>query len=246
MKLETQFLNSWQLLKSRFSNLILGIFFIIALIFAVSILEYGLFYLLVYLKLAAVSALAFNAGFRAVYYIFYLILGVIAQIVLINIFLNPELNFGQNLKTLKTFFWQMLILNVAVSLIFFIASSPLYANVLLLLLGNPVLFYASTILGYILILLAVSFLVFSPFVLMDKKLNWLDSIKKSFAIARINLTQTIFNLVILAIIFTALNLVSLLYLNILPWTLIINGLLVLFLIMFTFAYLFAMYKNFKQ
>jgi hypothetical protein len=245
MKLVTLFKKSWRNLKPSFPYLILSIFFIIILVFALFTLEYGFFILLVYLKIASKQVLIFNASIKILVYLAYLALSVVAQIIILNNFFDSSLRLGQNLRTLKTHFWQMLLLNIAISIIFVVVSSPLYASVLFFLLNNPLLAYFSTIIGYFLIIVAACFLLFSPFVLMDQKISWLESIKKSYKIAKNNMLEILINLLILAILVAILNFVSILLINLMFWYAILGSILVIFLIMFSFSYLYSMYQIYK-
>jgi hypothetical protein len=247
MKLKTQFAPSWQILKTSFPNLILSMSFIISLILAFSMLSYGAFYLFVYLKVVnPQNVLFFNISVRLILYLGYLILGALAQILLLNNLLDSKLALGQNLHSIKSYLWQMLALNIIIGIIFFVISSPLYASVLFLAIGNIILAYISTIFGYALIIIVAALLLFSCFILIEKKLNWLNSIKESVKISKNNLMEIIVNLLILGVIFLILNTISILFFQLMFWLAIMGGIVIIFWILFSFAYVFAMYQNYKK
>jgi len=241
-----QFVKSWQILKSKFTALILSIFVIISLIIAAVILGYAVFQALLNVDLLIKNILAFNIGARFFFYLIYLILGVIAQIILINVFLKDYASFKDNLFPLSSHFGHMLILNIILSIFFVIAGTPFYASIIFFLMANPVLGYTAILTGLILTILCATLFLFSPFILIEKNSSWLAALKESFAISKNNIIPIAFNLLIITFIFIILNFFSIVLLNMSFVYMAVGTILSLFLIMFCFSYLFVMYQNYKK
>jgi hypothetical protein len=241
-----QFAKSWQALKTKFTSLILSIFIIISLIIAAVVLSFGLYQLTLTSSFLMKNILAYNIGARIFFYLLYLILGIFAQIILINVFLKNYISFKENLLSFCKHFWQMLVLNIFLNLLFLVLSSPFYAAIIFFIMNNPVLGYASILAGIILTILGAVLLLFSPFILIDKNTDWLSALKISFNISKNHIFPIAFNLLILAFIFIILNLFSMVLISMPLLYMALGTILSLFLIMFCFSYLFVMYQDYKQ
>lgn len=240
------FAKTWQILKFKFTNLILGIFVIISLIIAVAALGYAVYQSSLSVGFFMKNILAFNIGARIFFYLIYLALGVIAQTILINVFLKDQLLFKENLLSLLNHFWQMLILNIILNLLFLVATAPFSASAIFFIMNNYVLAYASLIAGLALTILVAVLFLFSPFILIDKSLNWLSALKESYNIAKKNIFYIAFDLLVLAFVFLILNFFSILLLNLSLFYIVLGSILSIFLIMFSFSCLFIIYQKYSN
>jgi len=240
------FTKTWYILKIKFTGLILGIFIIISLIIAVISFAFATYQSALSINFLMTNILAFNIGVRIFFYIIYLILGVIAQIIIIDILLREQVRFKENMRSLIKHFWQMFILNIILNLLFLIATAPFSAAAIFFLMNNYILAYASLIAGLALTILAATLFLFSPFLLIDKNLKWLLALKESYDIAKKNLFYIAFDLLILAFVFLILNFFSILLMNLSIIYIVLGSALSIFLIMFSFSCLYAIYMKYSN
>lgn len=237
---------AWQNLKEKFIDLVLNIFIIISVIIATVTLYYALFHLALTINFITNNIFFFNLGVRFFFYIIYIVLGVFAQILLINIFLKNHSTFKENLLIFTKNFWQMFMLNIILSLLFLAAAVPFPTAAIFFILNDSILAYISLAAAFILTILVAAFFIFSPFLLIDKKLNWLQALKESVRLAKKNMAGILIDLLLVAIIFIMLNFFSAFLLNLSLLYIMLGSILSIFMIMFCFSCLFVMYQKYKQ
>jgi len=239
--------NSCKQLRSDWLGLILVVFFIICFASAVIIVLTLIYTLLLSYQIIPLAYFfTFTLGWNILLYLVTFIISVIAQLLIINKFVNPEINLRANLKSLKANFKNFLFLNILIDILLLILSLPIYASLLLFFLQMNALAYISVVVGLILIFVFGSYILFSPFIIIEKKQGALEALRKSFYLAHGNISNIIFKLLILSllliIVLYALSFISLSF----PfWGKIFNALFFLILIPFLFSYLFSMYQDYK-
>lgn len=245
--LSTLFLSTLSILKNTWLNLLIAIFFIISIILALILISTVTYYVLISKSIINLDAIySFRLIWQVVAYIISFVIGVIAQFLILNSMLKPNLSFSDNLKSTKDYFSQFLYLNIIINILFFILTIPIYLSGFLFLMGNLVLAIIALLLGIILILLFVSYFVFSPFILIDNKLSFIEAIKKSIQITKNHLFNIIFNLVLLAFIIVIVNSFSVMIVSLPYIGLILSTVISVVLILFSFTYLMALYQNYKR
>ncbi|MFC1598868.1 hypothetical protein ACFL2U_02600, partial [Patescibacteria group bacterium] len=223
------------------------------LVLTATLLLFLIYYLFVFLGVVNINIIyTYNLIWKTASSIIYFIIAVIAQILIINAFFQPKINFTENLKSLKKHFWGYFYLTIILYILFAFFTLPVYVGISLLAFNNTILGLLSFFLGILLSLFLVSYVIFSPFLLIDKNMGCIQAIKKSIALTQNNLANIIARVIFLTIILTILNIIST---YLVPfYTLgkmyyivgLIGIILVLVMILLAFAYLFAMYQNFKS
>ncbi len=246
LPLSATILNSTKIAKKNLPELILIIFLMISIIIAALFLLNLLYFLLIKYNVVKINYLfTFNFIWQIFIYILSLGIAAIAQIMLIQQMLTPEVKFKSIIKSIKNNFLSFLVLMFAINIIFLIASLPIYTSIFIFLLGKTVISIISLVLGIILTLLFAGYFIFSPFILIEEKTSWLKALKDSFALSGKNLPNIIYKLIILAIIFIILNGLAIIIMPVPYVGTILGSIIFLLMIIFTFTYLFALYREFK-
>jgi hypothetical protein len=173
------------------------------------------------------------------------IIAVMAQYLIINSLLNPNLKFSSNFKNIKKFFRNLFCLTLIINVIFLIVTLPIYVAVFLISLDKIAIAMIALIMGLILSLLTTCYLVFSPFLIIDEQQPCLKAIVISFNLSAKKIANLILNIIVLALIIIILNSLGLLLYKIQYAGLFISSLIYLLMIIFAFNYLFALYQNYK-
>ncbi len=247
LSLSKTFLNSGKIIKKTWPELLLIIFIVSSVVIAVLFLLMLIYVLLVKYNVLQVSYFfTFNLIWQTLSYIIFMIIAAVAQIMIIQQLLTPEMKFNNIFKSIATHFLPFFCLTIAINLIFLIASLPLYISVFLFLLNKIIFCIISSIIGIILTILFASYFIFSPFILIDEKKSCLSSLRASVSLANKNLPNLIYKLIILAIIFVILDGFALIILPVAYVGKILASIIFLIMIIFTFAYLLALYQEFKD
>ncbi|OGY41275.1 MAG: hypothetical protein A2Y67_00520 [Candidatus Buchananbacteria bacterium RBG_13_39_9] len=245
LTLAESFLETFKLLKATWLTLVVFSFLIICLFFVSLLLLTALN--LVYIALAkTIPPYTFNLIYTVIVYILYFLLSTLAQILLINALFRPSLNFKENIATVKKFFKNYLFLSIFTSFIIFLCFLPFYTALFFFLLNNYILGFLSLIINFALIVLAASYFIFSPYILIDKNYSWHLSVKKSWLLAKnnlLNITLKIFVFVLILVILDSLS-TLLLYL---PYAGPVFAMIIfMIMVLFFFAYPFVIYSDYKQ
>jgi hypothetical protein len=236
----------WQAFKKSWLDLLLVIFFIFCLLLAFLLIAFFVYIALLYYGIVSFDIIfTYRLIWRIAVYIVTFIIAVIAQFLIVNALLNPQQKFIKNLRSIKQYFWHFLILTIIVNVLFVIFNIPIYVSVFLFVIDNLILGIISLIFGLIITILLTSYLVFSPFILVDNNTSWLEAIKKSFSLTENKLFRVIFNIIILALIILILNTISVLIAQLDIIGLILSTVIFVIMVFIAFIYLFAMYQKFK-
>ncbi|MFA5188489.1 MAG: hypothetical protein WC460_03965 [Patescibacteria group bacterium] len=239
--------NTWEIIRKNWLNLLSIIIFITGLIIAILIILWVIWQLCIMLNLIQPSYfLTFNLGWTIISFVVFFLLTLLAQFLIINYLLNPLIKLRENIGAFFNLFWDWLCLNVILNLALLLFSLPLYVGLFLLLTGNTWLGIACLLFGAIIILFFSSYLIFSPFILLDKKLSWLESLKKSFLLASGFFRNILFKILILVLVLLILNSLSTVVLKLQYIGVIISAFILLLMIYLSFAYLFAIYLDLKK
>ncbi|MBN1325664.1 hypothetical protein JW977_01630 [Candidatus Falkowbacteria bacterium] len=234
-------------LKEAGGNLLLSVFFIVCLIFVLFFFLGILYYSIISIKIVQTNYLfTFRLIWQIIFYLATYALGVIAQVLIIKSLVSPKEKFNVIISSLKTYFLNFLCLSIFINIIFLVCYLPFYGGIFLLLFESQVLGACSIIISLILNLLAVIFLIMSPFILIEKNKWFIEAVKESFKIASNNFWDIVIKLVIICISLVLLLNISTLLCIILP-TLgaIISIILFIPVILLVFSYLFAFYQYLK-
>jgi len=246
-------ITSFIVIKKNLANLLLTIFIVTCIIIAAILFLFAFYYLFILIGVTKINFIfTYNLLWKTTSSIVYFLIAVIAQILLINVFFQPKIDFKENLKSIKKYFWNFLCLTIVLHLLFLFFTLPIYVGITLLALNNAILGLLSFFLGIFLALFLVSYLVFSPFILIDKNTRCMEAIRKSIKLSQGYLANIILKILFLTIILVILNILSG---YLVPFytqgkLFYIIGLLgiviVLIMILLTFAYLYNMYQNYKS
>lgn len=230
--------------KKHSPNLIFATLF--SAIFAVIILTvfFGLYYFIMS-KASVNTFLAVRFTFLVINYILVLILSSIVQIIVIKVFFEPNLKLTNIIGHIKTYFWKFLGLSIVINILFFIFCLPIYAALLLFAVDNFILAIVSLVTGILLILFYTAYVMFSPFILIEKKEKIYHSLKQSMDLTSGNLWGILSKLLILIVILIAINYIASIFISI-PWVGDIFELAGLFFLFIVFIiYTFTLYENIK-
>lgn len=232
--------------KDSWLNLILITFFIICLLLAFLLIAFFIYIALLYYGIVSYDIIfTYRLIWKIAVYLVTFIIAVITQFLFINSLLKPKMSFVNNLKEIKIYFWRFFFLTIIINVLFIIFNIPIYVAIFLFAINNLILGIICLIFGLIITLLLTSYIIFSPFILVEKKTSCLTAIKKSFAITEKNLFVVILNVIILAAIILILNTFSVLITQINTIGLIISTFIFLAMILISFIYLFALYQKLK-
>ena len=246
ISLVSLYINTWQIIKANWLNSLKILFFVVVLCLILFTLLVFLWGILVKFNINNIPDLvAVRLFWQLIAGLVYFLISALIQFLLLNLFLNPSLKFLENLKAFKKYFWQFCCLTIILNVIFFFFSVPLYVGFFFYSLDNIFLGIISIILGYLLIILYVSYLLFSPILLIEKNLTCLESMKSSILLASNHAFNIFWKILILAIILILLNIAALFVLN-LPYLGLPLAIFILcFMVLLIFANVFALYQNFK-
>lgn len=237
---------SVQSLKKSWLNLLLVTFFIFCLLLAFLLIAFFTYIALLYYGVVGFYAVfTYRLVWKIVVSVITFIIAVIAQFLIVNALLNPQIKFLNDLKAIKHYFWRFLALMIIINVLFVIFNIPIYVSVFLFAVNNLVLGMISLIFGLIITVLLTSYIIFSPFILVDKDTTCFEAIKNSFSITENNLFNVILNVIAVALIVLILNGLSVLVLNLDTIGLILSTVIFIIMVFTAFIYLFAMYKKFK-
>lgn len=247
LSLAQLFSKSFNIAKATYLNLILTIFFIISIVLAFLLLSMLVYYLLFQLNIVnAAQFFTFRLIWQIITYIITLSIAVTAQILIINFLLNPKLHFKANLKSIKPYFLNFFILSIIINILFFIATLPIYVGLTLFIFDFHVLGAISFVVGAILTLLLTSYLIFSSFFLIEYKLSALAALKSSYTLAKYNILNIIFKIIVLALIIIILNSLMIIFSPLQIFGTILSAFVFIIMILLSYTYLFAIYKDFKS
>ncbi|OGY41771.1 MAG: hypothetical protein A2Y82_02755 [Candidatus Buchananbacteria bacterium RBG_13_36_9] len=239
------FVTAFQIIKKTWKNLLKIILLILAIILLVSSLIYFIWQFLLSWQAISIPLLFYLRIFlNILIYIAYFLIATIAQILLIQQLLSPQTKFKEIVSFTKKYFPHFLCLTIILNLLILTFTLPIYIGFFLIILKSYILGGAAIILGTTLLLFFAIYLVFSPFLLLEKNLSCWQAIKKSLKLTEGYFVDILSKIVILALIIIFLNLLSV-YLLAIPYIgLVLSAFIIILMIIFSFAYLTAMYQNF--
>lgn len=219
---------------------------VLASIFVIIVLTvfFGLYYMLI-TRTSTETILAVRFGFLLINYLLVLVLASVVQIVTLKIFFDPQLKISSMISNVKSYFWRFLGLSIIINILFFLFSLPIYVAIFLFAIQNYLLSLIAMLVGILLLLLFTGYIMFSPFVLIEKQSKIYGSIKESVNMASLNIWSIFVKLIILIGIMVGLNYVASLFIT-LPYIgqfIEIAGIFIFF-IMFI-IYLFTIYQSLK-
>jgi len=235
-------------IKQNWLNLVLSLFFIITLILTILFVLISVYAILLYLNVINVNVVfTFRLAWNCLFYLIFLIVSVLAQILIINNLFKPDLNFKENYKAVISNFWNFLGLTITIDAVFFILNLPFYGAVLLLSLNYPVLAVLSLIFGLIINIIAASYLIFSAYILIDKKLPFWLCFKESYNLAKNSLGRIILKLAVICIIVLIItNFLTLLSLQYPLFGTLLAIAIFCAIVLFVFAFIYQLYLAYKK
>lgn len=238
-----------QTLKKTWASMLLSIFVIACtamIIVCVTALIYYFPLLLGWFNIDGSNILLFRYIWNLVTSLLLFFVGVGAQILMVFTLFNPSSTFKAKILSVKENFWSFLWLTLATYLLAIICSSPIYVSVLFFVVNEIVLAMISLILGLTLLLSLTVYIIFSQFIIIEKKQSWVSAIKQSFKIAEKNLFNVVFNVILIVLFCMAWA--NLAYtLEFIPvFGVVLSFFALIFLALILFTYLFSMYKEFKN
>jgi len=240
----TVFKKSFKIFVQNWAQLLLIVFFIFCLFLAYMLIQNMAFYLLTkYNIINETNVFLSKLIIKIITTIITYLIAVLAQFLMINNLIKNENELTANLKSFKQYFWNFLAVTIIINILFSIVTLPVYVAVALIILNKFVLGGISIIVGIILAVLLTSLLVFSPFILIAEKKSWYASLGASFSLATKNLWGIIFNLILLVLLLILINGIAVLILPVYFVGAILGSLIYLFIIIYAFVFLFALYQN---
>ncbi len=241
------FLKCLEIVKQSWLNLLLSFIFISVLILAANLLLTYIYYLLVTFKVITVDNIIVSRILWALStYLIYFLIAVVAQIVIIYTLMNPKLKFRENIKSVKKHFLNFLFLAIIISILFVIFSLPIYAAIIFFIANQAVLGILSLILGYILILLLSSTLIFSIYIIIEKDEYPLNAIKHTYHLSKSSLSSLAFKIFVLAIMVLILNNISGLLFKLPAIGPALSYIFVIIIMLLILVYPFALYQDLKR
>lgn len=179
--------------------------------------------------------------------IIFIVVSAIVQFLILSSLINPHLKFRQHLAALKKNYGQFLMLTISIDIFFLICSLPIFIHTFLFIFNVPVLGLISLFVGYLSIIALTVLILFSPFILIEKNENFINSLKKSYHLAKTNFVDILIKLIILSLILILLNWSTQLFNQFNPWANNFLNLLV-FIIMgiLLFSIPLAIYNQLKS
>ncbi|HDQ22704.1 MAG TPA: hypothetical protein ENN28_01880 [Candidatus Uhrbacteria bacterium] len=246
LPLTKTFSNSFQIAQKSWPEMVLIIFIVISIIIAVQFLLPLIYFLLFKYNLIKEEFFyTFHLIWRIISYIIYLIIAVIAQILMLNQLIKPQINLKENFNAIKKFFISFLGLTISVNILFLIFSLPIQVGVFLFLFDQLVLGFIALILGIALTLLLATAIIFSPFLLIEKKISCPSALKLSFDLSRRNFPNLLLKLIVIALLFIIINGFATIFFSIPYAGFILGSATFLLMIIFAFTTLYAIYREFN-
>lgn len=222
-----------------FGVIIVGLTAMLGVIFA--------YYLPVVLKIIQPNQLfLYNIISQALTYILFLLIAVIAQILVVNRLLNPQITFKTNIRTIKKYFVNFLCLTIISNIIFVVLAVPIYVGLFLTIFQQTALAIIAILTGVVAIILAASYLIFSPYILVDENERCIAALKKSAALVKNYLGNIILKIIILALGLALLDNLSLRAIHLPLIGKFLSAVLFAFMIIVSFSYLFVTYRDLKN
>jgi hypothetical protein len=241
------FAEAFNILKKTWADLILILFLVICVILGFFIILSGIYYLIFSTGLISLNNLyTFRLFWTLFTYILTFLIAVIAQILLITHLIKPGIDFKKNLIEVKENFVSFLGLSIILNILFFLFTLPIYVAVFLFIYNNLILGVISLGLGFALTLSLTAYMIAAPFLIIDKNMKWLEAIKQSFQLTHNKIGNIIINIIILAITVVILNSLSILIVVIPGAGIVLATIISIFLIIFAFSYIYAIYQKVKS
>lgn len=220
------------LLSSVFVVLVLAVFF-------------GLYYTIIG-RTSLSTILAVRFTFLIINYLLVLVLASVVQIVTLKIFFDPQIKISGMITDVKSYFWRFLGLSIIINILFFLFSLPVYVAIFLFAIQNYILSLIALLVGILLLLLFTSYIMFSPFILIEKQKKIYHSIQESMNMASANIWGIFLKLIILIVVMILLNYLASLFITIPIAGQIIElvGIFVFFIIFI--IYLYTIYQDLKS
>jgi len=238
---------TFAILKKTWADLVLILFLIICLILGLFIVLSGTYYLLFSTGIVSTNIYyTFNLFWRIAGYALTFVIAVIAQILVINHLIKPNIDFKTNFSQIKEYFASFLCLSIILNILFFLFTLPIYVAVFLFIYNNYILGVIAFALGIFLTLALTSYVLAAPFLIIDNKLKCVESITKSFRLAHSKVSRIILNIIVLAVTIVILNGVSIVIVSIPGAGIVLATVISIFLIIFAFAYIYAIYQELNE
>ncbi len=238
---------SFAILKKTWADLILILFLVICVILGLFIILSGIYYLLFASGLVSTNLFyTFRLFWTILTYILSFLIAVIAQILVITHLIKPGIDFKTNLSQVKENFVSFLGLSIILNIIFFLFTLPIYVAVFLFIYNNFVLGVIALALGFALTIALTAYMIAAPFLIIDKNLKVIESLTKSFQLTHKHIGRITINIIILAITIVILNSLSILIISIPGAGLVLSTVISIFLILFAFSYIYAIYQEIKS
>jgi hypothetical protein len=219
---------------------------ILGSVFVIIVLSvfFALYYLVINRSTLS-SVLAVRFTFLIINYLLVLILASVVQIITLKVFFDPQVKVSILLSHVKNYFWRFLGLSIIINILFFLFSLPIYVAIFLFAIQNYILSLTALLVGILLLLLFTSYIMFSPFILIEKQNKIYNSLKESMDLASTNIWGIFTKLIALIVIMVFLNYLASLFITI-PFVgqIIEIGAIFLFFIIFI-IYLYTISQNLK-
>ncbi|MCX6745699.1 MAG: hypothetical protein NTX00_01625 [Candidatus Parcubacteria bacterium] len=241
------FRKTWEIIRTDWFNLIAIIFLaliILSLVILIITSAWSPLWVIGVIKTDYIFT--FRLIWQAITLIILYLISALIQILMINSLLNPQLNLKGNLRSIKNYFWQFLLLMIILNILLLLAALPIYVGVFFLLLQSYFLGILSLLISFILIIFLCVYLIFSPFILIENKLSWHEAMLKSLALSQGYFGNLFLKIAILILILVGLNYLSIFLLTLGLIGLILSGLFTIAMIIFAFPYLLALYQEIKS
>jgi len=213
------------------------------------IIAYAVFYGLYYLIISKTSfntILAVRFTFLMFRYLVILILASIVQIATLKVFFDPQVTISNLFTGVKTHFWRFLGLSIIINILFFLFSLPIYVAIFLFAIQNYIFSLIALLIGILLMLLFAGYIIFSPFIMIEKQKKIYNSIRESMNMASDNIWGILAKIVILIAAMVALNYIFSLFITI-PFVGQIIELAAIFVFYIIFIiYIYTIYQNLKS
>jgi len=226
-------------LNLLFAAILSAMFVVIALT-----VFFGIYYLVIS-QTSISTVLAVRFIFLTANYLLVLILASVVQIATIKVFFEPQFKLRGAIASVKTFFWKFLGLSIVLNILFFLFSLPIYTAIFFFSIQDYILSLIALFVGIILLLLFTSYIMFSPFILIEKQSNIHQALKESADLAASNIWGIFLKLIILIVSLVAFNYVISLFITtpLIGGTIEIGAIFLFFVIFI--IYLYTIYQNLK-
>lgn len=241
------FLRCLEIVKQSWLNLLLSFTFITVLLLAANVLLTVIYYFLIVWKfINADNLLITRMLWTLSTYLIYFLIAVIAQIIIIYTLINPKLKFRESLKSVKKHFLNFLFLSIIISVLLLIFSLPIYAAIVFFIANQAVLGFISLILGYVLILLLSSTIVFSVYIVIEEDEYPLNALRHTYSLSKDRMASLTFKIFILAVMVLILNNISGLLFKLPVIGTSLGYLFIVLIMLLVLTYPFALYQDLKR